>query len=219
MTNLELFPRGKGTADEPSAPPASGSRQDDRKRKAASSAASPRDGGGKEKEWLFGAGDKPSKPSSAGKRHRGERNTAAAAATVSPGASKGKVRAVGRRQWCNISRVAVLPGKQKKTDKGACSSAVRIMLLILLKSTTIFLTLARRVSPLNSGDEQDCGVFNNLKFFSMKSNEKRLSTTQNNKLRNKLSFHIVGSHGCCAFVLLSTDPSLTCTRPPTQPTS
>lgn len=103
MTNLELFPRGKGAAGAaPGTPKASSggsnsnTKQDGKKRKAPS--ASPGGGGGgggKEKEWLFGAGggdkekDSRAKQSAAGKRPRGESGAAAAATGIG---AKGKVR-------------------------------------------------------------------------------------------------------------------------------
>lgn len=91
MTNLELFPRGKGAAEAaPGTPKASGgsssnTKQDGKKRKLP--ATSP-GGVGKEKEWLFGAGGKDKdKQSPGGKRPRGESGAAAAAGA----GAKGKV--------------------------------------------------------------------------------------------------------------------------------
>lgn len=93
MTDLELFPRGKGAAAG-AVTPTSSSKQDGRKRKAptaAKTAKSPRGEDVKEKDWLFGAGHEPSKASSGAKRPRGDSSATAASSNVPPGASKGKV--------------------------------------------------------------------------------------------------------------------------------
>lgn len=86
MTNLDLFPRGKGSAEAAKAVASNDSKQDGKKRKAP--ATSP---GGKEKEWLFGTGGEKSKQLAPGKRPRGESRTAAATRSSSGGGAKGKV--------------------------------------------------------------------------------------------------------------------------------
>lgn len=116
MTNLELFPRGKGAAEAASTPKAgaSNNKQDGKKRKAPPT--SPGDRGGNEKEWLFGTGGDKSKQSATGKRPRGESSAAASTGSASVGVgAKGKVSLL-----CVTTKHSRAPSDRAPSDDAGC---------------------------------------------------------------------------------------------------